>query len=115
MTCSPPPASPIPSLGEAEIAGPWQALRDVLQGSIDAGGAPFELNLYGQKGGWDDPYLFHWEEGAPCPVDGTPLAKIRTGSTGSHIFPGCQVLCFWIGDLGEGELTGRSTALKIGN
>ena len=83
MTCFPPPASPIPSLGEAEIAALWQ-------GSIDAGGAPFELNLYGQKGGWDDAYLFHWEEGAPCQVCGTPLAKIRTGSTGSYICPGCQ-------------------------
>jgi formamidopyrimidine-DNA glycosylase len=86
------PLRPIPSLSEAEIAALWQALRDILQGSIDAGGAPFELNLYGQKGGWDDPYLFHWEEGAPCPVCGTPLAKIRTGSTGSYICPGCQSL-----------------------
>jgi formamidopyrimidine-DNA glycosylase len=86
------PLRPIPSLSDGEVAALWQALRDVLQGSIDAGGAPFELNLYGQKGGWDDPYLFHWEEGAPCQVCGTPLAKIRTGSTGSYICPGCQVL-----------------------
>jgi formamidopyrimidine-DNA glycosylase len=86
------PLRPIPSLSEEEIAALWEALREVLQGSIDAGGAPFELNLYGQKGGWDDPYLFHWEEGAPCPVCGTPLAKIRTGSTGSYICPGCQRL-----------------------
>jgi formamidopyrimidine-DNA glycosylase len=106
------PLRPIPSLTDDEIAALWQALRDVLQGStsvpvaqpvvmyrakrgrrgIDAGGAPFELNLYGQKGGWDDPYLFHWEEGAPCPVCGTPLAKIRTGSTGSYVCPGCQQL-----------------------
>jgi formamidopyrimidine-DNA glycosylase len=75
------PLRAIPSLSDQEIAALWQALREVLQGSIDAGGAPFELNLYGQKGGWDDPYLFHWEEGAPCPACGTPLAKIRTGST----------------------------------
>ena len=81
---------PIPSLSGKEIAALWQALREILQGSIDAGGAPFELNLYGQKGGWDDSYLFHWEEGAPCLVCGTPLAKIRTGSTGSYICPGCQ-------------------------
>jgi len=67
-------------------------IREVLQGSIEAGGAPFELNLYGQKGGWDDPYLFHWEEGAPCQVCGTPLAKIRTGSTGSYICPARQRL-----------------------
>ena len=85
------PLRPIPTLTDDEIAALWQALREVLQGSIDAGGAPFELNLYGQKGGWDDPYLFHWEEGAPCPVCGTPLAKIRTGSTGSYICPGCQI------------------------
>ena len=82
---------PIPSLSDEEIAALWQALREVLQGSIDAGGAPFELNLYGQKGGWDDPYRFHWEEGAPCPVCGTGLSKIRTGSTGSYICPGCQL------------------------
>jgi formamidopyrimidine-DNA glycosylase len=86
------PLRPIPSLSEEEIAALWQAMRDALQGSIDAGGAPFELNLYGQKGGWDDPYLFHWEEGAPCPACGTGLAKIRTGSTGSYICPGCQQL-----------------------
>jgi formamidopyrimidine-DNA glycosylase len=86
------PLRPIPTLTEDEIAALWQALQDVLRRSIDAGGAPFELNLYGQKGGWDDPYLFHWEEGAPCPACGTPLAKIRTVSTGSYICPGCQRL-----------------------
>jgi len=86
------PLRPIPSLSEEEIMALWQAIHEVLQGSIDAGGAPFELNLYGQKGGWDDPYLFHWEEGAPCPACGTPLTKIRTGSTGSYICPGCQTL-----------------------
>jgi formamidopyrimidine-DNA glycosylase len=98
------PQRPIPSLSDEEIAALWQALRDVLQGStsvpaaqrrgIDAGGAPFELNLPtgGQKGGWHDPYLFHWEEGAPCSVCGTPLAKTRTGSTGSYVCPGCQQL-----------------------
>ncbi len=37
-------------------------------------------------------YLFHWEEGAPCQVCGTPLAKIRTGSTGSYLCPGCRRL-----------------------
>jgi formamidopyrimidine-DNA glycosylase len=86
------PLRPISTLTGDEIAALWQALRDIMQGSIDAGGAPFELNLYGQKGSWDDPYLFHWEEGAPCQVCGTPLAKIRTGSTGSYICPGCQAL-----------------------
>jgi len=81
---------PIPTLTDGEVTALWQALHEVLQGSIDAGGAPFELNLYGLKGGWDDPYLFHWEEAAPCQVCGAPLVKIRTRSTGSYICPGCQ-------------------------
>jgi len=44
---------PIPSLSEEEVAALWEAMREVLQGSSDAGGAPFELNLPegGQKGG----------------------------------------------------------------
>ena len=84
------PLRPIPTLTDGEVTALWQALHEVLQGSIDAGGAPFELNLYGLKGGWDDPYLFHWEEAAPCQVCGAPLVKIRTGSTGSYICPGCQ-------------------------
>jgi hypothetical protein len=54
--------------------------------------SPIELNLYGQEGGWDDPYLFDGEERAPRPVCGTPLAKIRTRSRGGHIRPGCQRL-----------------------
>jgi formamidopyrimidine-DNA glycosylase len=41
------PLRPIPSLSDEDIAALWQTLREVLQGSIDAGGAPFELNLYG--------------------------------------------------------------------
>ena len=96
------PLRSIQTLSDDEIGALWQAIRDTLQEStsvpaaerrgIDAGGAPFELNLYGQKGGWDDPYLFHWEEGAPCPVCGAGLAKIRTGSPGSCICPGCQSL-----------------------
>ena len=43
------PLRPIPSLSDEELAALGQALRDVLQDSIDAGGAPFELNLYGQR------------------------------------------------------------------
>jgi len=86
------PARPIPTLSEGEIAALHREIQAVLEGSIAAGGAPFELNLYGEKGGWDDPYLSHWEEGAPCSACGTPLAKVRTGSTASYICPGCQKL-----------------------
>ncbi|MHB1317555.1 MAG: Fpg/Nei family DNA glycosylase [Anaerolineae bacterium] len=84
------PLRPIASLSDDEIEAVWRCLRDVLQESIAAGGASFEINLYGVKGGWNDPYLMHWVEGAPCSVCGTPLVKIRTGSTPGYICPGCQ-------------------------
>jgi len=57
----------------------------VLQGSIDAGGAPFELNLYGHKGGWNASFLVGYREGQPCPVRGTVVDKIKTESTTSRL------------------------------
>jgi formamidopyrimidine-DNA glycosylase len=66
------PLRPIPTLTDGEVMALWQALRDVLQSSIDAGGARFELNLYGQKGGWDDPYLFHFR----CRAENQPLFRL---------------------------------------
>ncbi|MBN1135506.1 MAG: Fpg/Nei family DNA glycosylase [Anaerolineae bacterium] len=86
------PLRPIHTLSDEEIAALWQAIRDTLQESIDAGGAPFELNLYGQKGGWNANFLVGYREGQPCPVCGTAVEKIKTGSTASYICPSCQSL-----------------------
>jgi hypothetical protein len=46
-----------PPVKSRPIAALWQALRDVLQGRMDTGGAPFELNLQAQEGGWDAPLI----------------------------------------------------------
>jgi formamidopyrimidine-DNA glycosylase len=70
----------------------WEAIRDTLQESIDQGGAPFELNLYGQRGGWDASFLVGYWEGQPCPACGTPVVKIKTGSTSNTICPACQTM-----------------------
>jgi formamidopyrimidine-DNA glycosylase len=80
------PLRPIQTLSDDEVAALWRAIRDTLQEStsvpaaerrgIDAGGAPFELNLYGS-------FLVGYREGQPCPVCGTPVVKIKTGSTSS--------------------------------
>jgi len=86
------PLRPVQALSDDEIAALWQAIRETLQESIDAGGAPFELNLYGQKGGWNASFLVGYREGEPCPACGTPIAKIKTGGTSSYICPSCQSL-----------------------
>jgi formamidopyrimidine-DNA glycosylase len=51
------------------------------------------MNLYGQKGGFTmDDIFIGYREGEPCPACGTPIEKIKTGSTSSFICPRCQPL-----------------------
>ena len=87
------PLRAIPSLTSSEISALWQALRETLQQSIDHGGAAYELNLYGERGGWDEQFLMvGYREGSACPACSTTIIKIRTGSTASYICPSCQPL-----------------------
>jgi formamidopyrimidine-DNA glycosylase len=87
------PLRPINTLSDDEIAGLWQAIQDTLRESIEQGGSAWELNLYGQKGRWDESFLrVGYREGQPCPACGTPVEKIKTGSTSSFICPQCQLL-----------------------
>jgi formamidopyrimidine-DNA glycosylase len=84
------PLRSVQTLSEREVAALWGALGETLQGSIDAGGARFELNLYGQKGGWPVEFLVGYREGKPCPRCGTTVVKVKTGSTAGYICPSCQ-------------------------
>jgi len=87
------PLRTIDTLSDAEIKALYHALRETLQKSIDHGGAAYELNLYGHKGGWDSSFLLvAYREGQPCPTCGITVEKIRTGSTHTHICPNCQPL-----------------------
>jgi len=85
------PLRRISTLTEDEIAALYHAVRDTLQESIDHGGSHWEQNLYGKHGGWDSSFfLVAYREGEPCPICGTTIEKIRTGSTSSYICPACQ-------------------------
>ena len=87
------PLRTIDALSDAEIEALAQAIHDGLQPSIDKGGSFYELDLYGQKGGFEmDDILIGYKEGQPCPECGTPIEKIKTGSTSSFICPRCQPL-----------------------
>jgi len=64
-----------------------------LQPSIEKGGAFYEVNLYGEKGGFTmDDIRVGYKEGQPCPVCGATIAKIKTGGTSSFVCPRCQPL-----------------------
>ena len=87
------PLRKIDSLSDDEIESLWRSIQEILQESIDLGGTYWELNLYGQRGGWDESHLvIAYQEGKPCPQCGTLIEKIKTGSTSSFICPNCQSL-----------------------
>ena len=81
------------TLTDAEVDALAEAIRAGLQPSIEKGGAFYEVNLYGEKGGFTmDDILIGYKEGQPCPVCTTPIEKIKTGSTSSFVCPRCQPL-----------------------
>lgn len=87
------PLRKIDTLTGDEIEALWRALHDVLQRSIDLGGSAWEMDLYGRKGRWGEEQLIvAYQEGKPCPVCGTAVQKIKTGSTSTFICPQCQEL-----------------------
>lgn len=85
------PQRQVSSLSEAEAAALYRAIHDGLQPSIDKGGAFYETNLFGEKGGFTfDDILVGYREGQPCPRCSAVIEKIKTGSTTSFICPNCQ-------------------------
>lgn len=87
------PLRTINTLQDEEIVSLAKAIQDGLLPSLKKGGAFYEINLYGEKGGFTfEDVIIGYREGQPCPSCGTTIQKIKTGSTSSFICPKCQVL-----------------------
>ena len=87
------PLRRINTLSDDKVAALWQALQEMLQESIGHGGSSWELNLYGEKGGWVDHFLLvGYREGEPCPRCATAVVKIKAGSTSGYVCPVCHPL-----------------------
>ena len=70
----------VQKLNEQEISNLYQACQDGLLPSLEKGGAFYEKDLYGKKGGFTmDEILIGYREGSPCPNCKTPIIKIKTG------------------------------------
>ncbi|MDO9099593.1 MAG: DNA-formamidopyrimidine glycosylase family protein [Caldisericota bacterium] len=67
----------------------YDVIRSQLKHALELGGLAYEKDLYNQPGGFKD-FLVGYREGKPCPVCGTAVQKIKTGSTASFICPMCQ-------------------------
>jgi formamidopyrimidine-DNA glycosylase len=87
------PLRNLDTLSESEIERLAEAIVSRLQASIDKGGLAYEVDLYGNKGGFGmDDLIVGYKEGQPCPVCGTIIEKIKTGSTSSFICPHDQAM-----------------------
>ncbi|MCX6091267.1 MAG: formamidopyrimidine-DNA glycosylase, partial [Candidatus Bipolaricaulota bacterium] len=87
------PQRSISSLSSDEIERLHAAIRTELQRSIDVGGAFYEPGLDGKGGGFTAAdLLVGYREGKPCPECGTPVEKIKTGTTATFVCPRCQPL-----------------------
>lgn len=87
------PLRPANTLSPQEQAGLIDAIHRGLEPSLAKGGAFYELNLFGEKGGFrSEDVLIGYRDGQPCPVCQTPITKIKTGSTSSFLCPACQRL-----------------------
>jgi formamidopyrimidine-DNA glycosylase len=85
------PLRPIPSLSEDEIGALWQALSDVLQGSIDAGGGAVRAELVWAEGWLGRPLSVSLGRG--CALSGMRDApgKDPHGEHGELHLPGVPV------------------------
>jgi len=87
------PLRQVNTMSDTEIEALANAIHHGLRPSIEAGGAFYEVNLYGKPGGFTaEILLVGYREGKPCPVCGTTIEKIKTGSTAGFICPQCQPL-----------------------
>ncbi|MEM2129640.1 MAG: zinc finger domain-containing protein [Candidatus Bathyarchaeia archaeon] len=85
------PNREISTLSQKEKQDLHNAIKDVLNRSIQYGGLAYEKDFYGHNGKFDGTkFLVGYKEGKPCPACGTIIEKIKTGSTSSYICPSCQ-------------------------
>jgi formamidopyrimidine-DNA glycosylase len=85
------PNRSVSTLSTSEVKALYEAIREVLNKSIRLGGAFFDTDFFGNKGGLTmNDFLVGYKTGKPCPKCGAIIRKIRTGSTSSYICPECQ-------------------------
>lgn len=86
------PLRKIPSLTSQEIEALYHSMREVLLESVKLGGARYEKDFYGNRGGFGAENFKVGYSSGLCPVCSTQVQKIRTGSTSSYVCLKCQPL-----------------------
>lgn len=83
------PSRKIMNITQEEQKKLYNAIMENLRSATELGGLSYEKDLYNNNGRFKD-FLVGYKEDKPCPVCGTIIEKIKTGSTSSYICPECQ-------------------------
>ena len=85
------PLTPLANLDDDSIKRLFASIQTGLRSSLDKGGAFYETNLFGEKGGFTmEDLLVAYKQDQPCPQCCTPIDKIQTGSNSSFVCLACQ-------------------------
>lgn len=81
-------------LQEAQLAGLYQALQEVLLGAIKSGGSSFSdyVNSLGRPGRYQDGFLVYGRKGQACRQCGSILQGAKVAGRGTVFCPCCQGL-----------------------
>ncbi|MGQ9618944.1 MAG: Fpg/Nei family DNA glycosylase [Candidatus Aminicenantia bacterium] len=87
------PLKKVEILSENEKISLYNAIMNRLNLSLELGGADYELDFTGKKGGFGlEDHLVGYKEGKDCPQCGNKILKLKTGGNHSFICPSCQKL-----------------------
>ncbi|UUX34165.1 DNA-formamidopyrimidine glycosylase [Fundicoccus culcitae] len=86
------PATPAQSLNDAQIFQLHQAIIDIMNRAIIAGGSSIRTyrNAYGTEGEFQNFHQVYGKANQACPVCGTKIQKIQLSQRGTHFCPECQ-------------------------
>jgi formamidopyrimidine-DNA glycosylase len=86
-------ARPAAALKPAEVSRLLDAVREVLQDALAAGGTSFDslyVNVNGQSGYFGRSLAVYGREGEPCPRCGTPVRRDPFMNRSAYSCPSCQ-------------------------
>jgi len=88
------PEQPANTLTTDEIGTLHEAIIDVLDRAVKAGGTTIRtyLNALGEAGKFQQSLHVYGQTGKPCQRCGTPIVKIKVAQRGTHFCPHCQQL-----------------------
>jgi len=86
------PLRPVGALRPAQLGALRDAVVATLESGIDSRGATIDdfRHADGARGSFQDRFLVHRREGAPCPVCGRPIKKLRAAGRGTYVCERCQ-------------------------